>query len=66
MGELLLEQEQKDLLMNLAEGARNVPPNKRQPFILSQTHEGDHLIHPGLKQVLLTYSVTLIRLLTPD
>jgi len=54
-GELLLEQEQKDLLMNLAEGARNVPPNKRQPFILSQTHEGDHLIHPGLKQVLLTY-----------
>jgi|SRR4030095_16514656 hypothetical protein len=55
MGDLLLEQEQKDLVTKLVEASRNVPPNKRQQFILSQTHDGDNLIHPGLKQGLATY-----------
>jgi hypothetical protein len=54
-GDILLEQEQKDLLTNLAEAARNVPPNKRQQFILTQSHEGDHLAHPGLNRDLVTY-----------
>jgi hypothetical protein len=46
---LLLEKEQKELLMALVEASRNVQRDQRRAFILTQgLNEGDRVRHPGL------------------
>jgi len=46
---ILLETEQEDLLSLLIEAVRNTPRDKHRKFIVDQSHSGDSLIHPGLK-----------------
>lgn len=48
MSEILLEDEQKQLLTALVEAARNVPSDQREPFLFTQTNEGQEIQHPGL------------------
>lgn len=46
---ILLEPEQENLLITLVEAARNIPREKRQEFIFTQTGGGAFIQHPGLK-----------------
>lgn len=48
LDQILLEPDQKELLMTLVEAARNLPREKRRKFLVSQTFGGDSLIHPGV------------------
>ena len=43
---ILLEPVQKELLITLVEAARNTPRDNRQKFFVSQSFEGDDLLHP--------------------
>lgn len=45
---ILLLPEQEELLTRMVEAARRLPAGQKQKFILSQTFDGDDLIHPGL------------------
>jgi len=47
-GDIVLEQEQKALLVMLVEAARNVPRDQRQKFWVAQAAGGDICIHAGL------------------
>jgi hypothetical protein len=49
-GNVLLEPEQKDLLITIAEAACNVPEGKRQEFFVGADLNlgGSYLAHPGL------------------
>jgi hypothetical protein len=49
-GSVLLEPEQKDLLVTIAEAARNVPEDKRQAFFVGADLNlgGSYVTHPGL------------------
>lgn len=46
--EVLLEPEQKGLLCQLVEAARNVPRDKRHKFLAAQSFGGDSILHDGL------------------
>ena len=46
--EILLEPVQKELLITVVEASRNTPTDKRQKFLVSQTHGGGDLIHPSV------------------
>ena len=46
---IALEQEQEQLFCRVVEAARNVPREKRREFIVLTTHDGDFLMHPGIR-----------------
>ena len=46
--DIKLEEEQRELLIMVAEAARNVVREDRQKFLVRRTYGGDFLIHPGL------------------
>lgn len=54
--EILLEEEQKGLLVQLVEAARSVARSDRQKFLMSESTEGAALLHPGLPGNLEVYS----------
>ena len=45
---IILEPEQKDLLILLVEASRNVKNRERRKFLVAQSKDGDSLIHPGI------------------
>lgn len=45
---ILLESEQKELLVTLVEASRNVLRKNRQKFYVSRSVSGDTILHPGL------------------
>lgn len=55
-GSILLEPEQKPILITLVEAARNVPEDRREHFIAGETHDGPFLIHSGLVSQLRVFS----------
>lgn len=48
LDQILLEQEQKDLLVTVVEASRNVPRERREKFLVLETNEDTTVIHPGL------------------
>lgn len=48
--DIILEPEQEELFMELVEIERSVPRKKRRKFMVSRTHDGDSIIHPGVKK----------------
>jgi hypothetical protein len=48
MNRIPLEQEQEELLAVMVEASRSVPREQRQAFLLIQSMDGNHLLHPGL------------------
>mgnify|MGYP001412633966 CR=1 FL=1 len=47
---IILEDEQKELLSNLVEAARNLPRENRQPFYIYEMHSGTDISHMGLPE----------------
>jgi len=45
---IILEQLQEELIIKIAEAARNVSRDNRQKFLVVQSSDGDFLVHPGL------------------
>lgn len=45
---ILLEPEQKDVLGQVIEAVRSVPPTRRQPVLVVQHETGTEVLHPGL------------------
>ncbi len=43
-----LEPEQEELLAIMVEAGRAIPREQRQPFLLIQSMDGNHLLHPGV------------------
>jgi hypothetical protein len=43
-----LEQDQEELLAIMVEASRAIPREQRQPFLLIQAMDGNHLLHPGV------------------
>jgi len=46
--QFLLEPDQRELLVDLAEAARNVPKTERGPFFVAYASQCSSIIHPGL------------------
>jgi hypothetical protein len=47
---ILLEKEQRDLLVTMVEAARSLPRDRRQPIIVLTDEVGAMLVHPGVPQ----------------
>jgi hypothetical protein len=48
MDRVPLEQEQEELLAIMVEASRAVPREQRQAFLVIQSMDGNHLLHPGV------------------